>query len=789
MTVNIIAPYNFVPLSKKVFAPDWAYSVSHDVPLKDSVSGFIDLELTNHGDICVGARKDSQDRVVWARDPEDENRLVIPGSSVKGMLRNVLEIVSLARLTPESMYQVRKFWYRELLSDSVYMKEYNSYDRCCGWLKYDDSTKEWKVRLSKNKHSLVKIFDDDLNKFLGLTGNNRIINHDPAKKADKQDNAQAKYEKALKSRYRLDLNQKIKVLCIPVPPAGYTEGFDKVDGSSVSLANTGDASDDSNMVGYVVFSNYRVASTKSIPDQQAKAYSYVFPADNLSDPIKVESSKVELFTGSSNSESVQKTYNYLREHQNRELGIPVWAFLNKDNNEIKALGFARMPRLVCRYDTQDVTAAHQTAEGDWKLVNECYFSLPEVMFGTVRKEFGQISFKSRISFSDMTSDRISGGDLEDSMPLVLNSPKPSFYNMYLEDAQTYSSGAKPPIAAGFKRYRCQENSTTGNAGKDSVTSILEVLKNKKTFIGKIMFHNLKKEELGALLWCLSFGESLKDTENSQFYHSLGHGKPYGLGAVQFKGITVKVADYDSFDMKVLPSEELNNMMESFAALMDKEFEKIGAKNYFWKNSVQVEFLKSLARLHHNVANSLVYNELGDFRLIKKAGLSIPGVEHLNSNDKISRKISVDPSAKLNREQLAEKYFGNVNYRNFIEGNPRMPNYYEECKAWVQEKLKAIKAEAEKQEKLSEISCEVLRDFISKFNGNLEVLPSVVQAPDIRQFLMDMIKAPQVNDDDKVQLESILKSGWFSKFVNVSNKKNKDERKALVRQVKEKHGIQ
>ena len=797
MTSSIVAPYNFVPLSKKVFAPDWAYSVSHDVPLKDSVSGFIDLELINHGDICVGARsedisdgRNKKRKVFWARDPEDDSRLVIPGSSVKGMLRNVLEIVSLARLTPESMYQVRKFWYRELLSDSVYMKEYNSYNRCCGWLKYNDSTKEWELRLSKNQHSLVKIFDDDLNKFLGLTGNNCILNYNSAKKnINEQDSAQEKYKKALKSSYHMDLNQKIKVNCVLVPGTGqHAEDFEKAE--TPSLAKENDASDDSNLVGYVVFSNYRVVNAKSIPDQQAKAYSYVFPADNLSDPIKVESWKVELFTGSSNSESVQKTYNYLREHQNRELGIPVWAFLNKDNNEIKALGFARMPRLVCRYDTQDVTAAHQTAEGDWKLVNECYFSLPEVMFGTVRKEFGQISLKSRISFSDMVSNRISSNDLND-MSMVLNSPKPSFYNMYLEKAQTYSSGVKPPVATGFKRYRCQECSTTGTPGKDAVTSILEVLKNKKTFTGKIMFHNLKKEELGALLWCLSFGESLNDTENSQFYHSLGHGKPYGLGAVKFKGITVNVADYDSFDMKVLPSEELDNLMESFAALMDKEFEKIGAKNYFWKNSVQVEILKSLARLHNDYVSpgSLVYNDLKDFRGIKKAQLEVPDVARLDGSGNINRKITVDPSEKLNREQLAEKYFGNVNYNSFIDGNPRMPNYYEECKTWSQEKLEAIKAEAEKQEKLSEISCEVLRDFISKFNGNLEVLPSVVQAPDIRQFLMDMIKAPQVNDDDKVQLESILKSGWFSKFVNVSNKKNKDERKALVRQVKEKHGIQ
>ena len=30
----ITAPFNFVPLSDKVFFPDWADSVSHDIPFK-----------------------------------------------------------------------------------------------------------------------------------------------------------------------------------------------------------------------------------------------------------------------------------------------------------------------------------------------------------------------------------------------------------------------------------------------------------------------------------------------------------------------------------------------------------------------------------------------------------------------------------------------------------------------------------------------------------------------------------------------------------------------------------
>ena len=50
---KITAPYNFVPLSRKVFFPDWAGQVSHDLPFSDGVSGELTCELTTHTPIYV----------------------------------------------------------------------------------------------------------------------------------------------------------------------------------------------------------------------------------------------------------------------------------------------------------------------------------------------------------------------------------------------------------------------------------------------------------------------------------------------------------------------------------------------------------------------------------------------------------------------------------------------------------------------------------------------------------------------------------------------------------------
>ncbi len=802
MTNSIIAPYSFVPLSKKIFAPDWAYSVSHDVPLKDSLSGYIELKLENHGDICVGAglesRKDisengegkKKDVVVWARLPGDKDRLVIPGSSVKGMIRNVLEIVSLARLTPESMYQVRKFSHRFLGKTkngevNDYIKELTGYDCCSAWLKYNLEKECWEIRKSKSDFQLVKIFDDKLNKFLGLGSEDKISNPQPAKE---------KYKKAESSNKKLNLNTRVAVDCINVPASGYVQAYKEV--TSISIASPDEKTGEKHCTGYVVFSNHRIGN-----NQDQKCFSYIFPDDKLQPPVEVSADIVEKF--SSVSQTIRELHKYLLSNQNSKLGIPVWAFSDKDSGEVKVLGYPKMPRLPCKRNTKEVTANHQSGfkEEEWDVADEIYFSLPEVMFGTVRKKFGGVSLKSRVCFSDMISEKVSESDLDDNVTVVLNEPKPSFTAMYLEDNQTYSAKDLIPRASGFKRYRCQECSTTGTAGKDGVSSTMEVLRNKKTFTGKIMFHNLKKEELGALLWCLKFGEKFANDQNGQngdngdngdngqgspsYYHNLGHGKPYGLGAVQFNEVSVEVADYDSFGFKSKSPEELDAFVADFEKLMDSEFAKIGCKEA-WKDSLQVSYLKSLALLYRDYKkSSQVYNNLGDFDGLRNSPM--PQVFNLVTGKPLPRKDIKDKQLP-GKKELNEKYLGNVNYGRLLQrvDDTLKTKCYDDYLEQLKAREAAIEEERAKEAKLSEIDCEVLRNFISKFDDNLEVLPNSVQAQDIIQFLKDMIKAPKVNDKDRDLLDSILKSGWFSKFVNVSNKKNKDERKALVRQVKEKH---
>nr|MCR5290525.1 hypothetical protein [Treponema sp.] len=92
----IKAPYNFVPLAQKVVFPEWASNISIDRPFEDGISGTIDVKYTAKTPIFIGnGKKDNND---YLENYKAANgKYAIPGSSLRGMLRNVIEIASFGK--------------------------------------------------------------------------------------------------------------------------------------------------------------------------------------------------------------------------------------------------------------------------------------------------------------------------------------------------------------------------------------------------------------------------------------------------------------------------------------------------------------------------------------------------------------------------------------------------------------------------------------------------------------------------------------------------------------------
>ena len=171
---TIKAPFNFVPLNDKVFFPDWADKISQDVPFEDGVSGTIDVKITAQTPIFVRNGHTQKDQ----KEENDEyksfsktkdNRYFIPATSIKGCIRNVLEIMSFGKMGIDRV-QNRSFGLRDLSksADGDFYREKIKSDKIhCGWLQLkddvyclDDCGLPWRISVEAiDEHLGTRLFD------------------------------------------------------------------------------------------------------------------------------------------------------------------------------------------------------------------------------------------------------------------------------------------------------------------------------------------------------------------------------------------------------------------------------------------------------------------------------------------------------------------------------------------------------------------------------------------------------------------------------------------------------
>ncbi len=99
-TKRISAPYSFVPLNGEVYIPEWNNKVSQDIPFEDGEDGIIEVAWRNVSPLIIrdgscGKKETAQSAYVDL--PDGTRRYFIPGSSLKGMLRNVMAIMSFGK--------------------------------------------------------------------------------------------------------------------------------------------------------------------------------------------------------------------------------------------------------------------------------------------------------------------------------------------------------------------------------------------------------------------------------------------------------------------------------------------------------------------------------------------------------------------------------------------------------------------------------------------------------------------------------------------------------------------
>ncbi|MDO5667633.1 MAG: TIGR03986 family CRISPR-associated RAMP protein [Alcaligenaceae bacterium] len=558
MNAQVHAPYHFVPLSKWIYLPEWAHLVSHDYPFKDGLSGSIELKLKNSTDLLVGAesvKEGNQPSLVkWARTPDGQ--LVIPGSSLKGMLRSFLEVATFSKF---KQLDDNRYAYRDISgSDTKYSNILKNTDVQAAWLSFDADNNTWFYR--KCKHT--RLYNEEFNAYLQAQCIDKALDNTT--------------QNALDKYHIWPLNKS----AIAFDFGEYFTQREKPRQSAVKLGL-----EDGPKKGVPIFVGLRPGQSRDLH------FNYIF-FDVKEEQQKIDAKLVNQMFDAHDESLV----NYLKANGHPDYGIPI--FIRASGDEIKALGLAKMPKMLYEKSVADLARAQQGEV----LINDTAFDFCELIFGTLRDH--GVGLKSRVSFSDLLCKNEAITTI--SSAVILGQPKASYLNAYLEQNHTagrvngelkmYEQGAQ---LAGWKRYPTQtefnDHLPYDLRNKTNVQSRLELLTSGAEFIGKIVFHNLKPEELGALLWAINPNES--------FYHGLGHGKSLGAGAIQLEATLNLREDgsAESFDMV--------SLIQGFIQHMDNQHPAQGTQENAWQNSTQVLHLLAFGNMQDNQDKNLTYMPL------------------------------------------------------------------------------------------------------------------------------------------------------------------------------------
>lgn len=525
-------PYNFVPLSPFILTPSWATQVSQDQPFQQGICGELAFTLTNHTPLCVGGQQtpSSQNEpgeVHFFRTPE--GLPAIPGSSLKGMIRQVMSIATFGhfdqvedkKLSVRDISQSKNFYHKQVIEPKAQ----------AGWLRFIDGI--WQLTPCQ----FVRVHQ------------RTIIDHFKF-------NEQAwKSAKTVEARYRLlDGLQSVR--------------FDRAEHQRLS-EGIAERLDQGATIGTLVVTGQPGADFSA--NKSAKKWEFIFY--NESDPIPLSQEVITDFLFVHNTGEADSPWRYWKDKTDSDRGIPVfWHPKNNAKTEPASLGLARMYRLAYPHSLHDAIKNTNPQH-----VDNTVDDFSALIFGHIESSgSAKPSLRGRVNIGMSIAHNPAPFSWTDKT--VLNAPKPGFYPAYIRqdaDGKLNTLMDKKPELAGWKRYPVKEHHVqqpTGKTNSEKAYVKLETLPGNQIFCGTVRFHNLLPIELGALLWCLDFGE------RPELRHSLGMGKPFGLGQV-----SIKVNDAESRLRLNDPSQTsasvssiLGSCRQLFGNYMDSTWQTISA---------------------------------------------------------------------------------------------------------------------------------------------------------------------------------------------------------------------
>ncbi|MGJ0300745.1 TIGR03986 family type III CRISPR-associated RAMP protein [Aliarcobacter cryaerophilus] len=571
----ITAPYNFVPLNKQVYIPYWGNLVSHDIPFEDAESGEIDITITAKSPIFI---RDSKNEDQFCNY---NGQYYIPSSSIKGMIRNVLEIMSFSKLR-EEIFDDNTYAVRDLSSaKNFYMSKMNQIDNTtlCGWLKKVDNK-----YIIENCDKPGRIHHNQIDYALGLKFSKYFSKSDNIFKSDdsKQKTAKYKYELVGNKFHIITLSDKYYSETNPKYDKREFYKFDRNGKKSATLVLTGQPTPREN----------------SGKQGDGKGFEFLFFDSKGEVEVQkeiMEKFRFAYFDKRDTEPKESPDWTYWKEKLENGEKIPVFFQFN-ENKKIEHFGLSYLYKLPYKYSVKD---------GIDKIHFDDKLDLTQTIFGYVDKK-NNLALKSRVIFSHFKA--IEGIKELHKRTEILGTPRASYYPNYIRQDRddTYATYMNSDFSiSGRKRYPIHKNGVkkTENTGNENVGTSFKPLESGVIFRGKLKYHNLKKVELGAILSALTF-------HNTKFcFHNIGMAKSLGYGK-----IALSIDNFSNIDVYL------------------REFElNISSQIEDWANRNEIIELLSMASEQDNTQNSkLEYMKLENFSKIKNSFESLGLYSKLNN---------------------------------------------------------------------------------------------------------------------------------------------------------------
>lgn len=543
----IKAPYNFVPVEGGVFIPDWEKSISHDVPFSDGESGEIRLRITAKSPIYVrnGVSKDEQDEksATWKSFSKHGNHFFIPGTSIKGAIRNVLEIISFGKMfcppsdssSPGRRVMDTKHSFRDLspAAKKDYLDQMKPNSIHCGWLYVDRNGKHVVEDCGKP----LRISHQDIDSYLGTSFKRTFSSTNKNANWNDNDFKTAKYKYGrVTDKSRLTTTFETQTLENMVRAEPKTGG--EVDGTIVFTGQPG---------------------PRNEGKKAGKKWEFVFKrlsggGELIELPEKLWRDFLAIYNDGDESR-ISKDWKYWREKER----IPVFFRLRENTREIEHLGLAFLYKMPTKSSVSDGLDSRHRSETSCDLADCIFGFVADDRRMREKNEHQRTTLKGRVHFSHAWA--LKSHQL-DEKTVVLGSPKSSYYPNYLEQPgnngrtnnySTYMNG-KPKIR-GWKRYPVHRGNNVTRHCPDETTNMQTKfipLAAGAKFEFSIRAHNLRKMELGALLSALTFHD------NEGCFHSLGMAKPLGYGKCG-----IEIIDSKGFHVDLTKPDERRQYLEAF----------------------------------------------------------------------------------------------------------------------------------------------------------------------------------------------------------------------------------